>query len=379
MSLLHLVKGVQQLGHEPIVIFQAPHALLDRYTQLGMDISILAVRKPIRSNRKVLRLFARAVNFAASKIHAVTRIGKIISIIKTKSIQLLHLNNSTTLGYEWLIAAKLLGIPCVTHERGWQTNSSLLSRFLARRFDAIICISAAVKENLLSRGFKSSRIEIIHNGLDIQLFKNLSLDETQVRTEFGIDSGRPIVGIVGNLQRWKGQDVVLKAMTRIRILVPNVVCLIVGDSATSFAWDVAYHESLKTLVAAEGLEKNVLLTGYRRDVASYMNAMSIVIHASIDPEPFGRVLLEAMALSKPLIATRAGGVPEIVVNELTGDLYEPGNSSELADHLLTLLTDSEKGQTMGAAGYARVVSEFNAEKTTRKTVELYRVLCPALT
>jgi glycosyltransferase involved in cell wall biosynthesis len=108
---------------------------------------------------------------------------------------------------------------------------------------------------------------------------------------------------------------------------------------------------------------------------NYINALDIQVHASIDPEPFGRVLLEAMALSKPLVASNGGAVPEIVVHEHTGLLFEPGNPTALAAALRTLLADRPRAAAMGAAGRARLLAEFSIRHNVELTQALYeRVL-----
>jgi glycosyltransferase involved in cell wall biosynthesis len=119
----------------------------------------------------------------------------------------------------------------------------------------------------------------------------------------------------------------------------------------------------------------VIITGFKRDVANYINGLSVQIHASIAPEPFGRVLLEGMALGKPLVASNGGAVPEIVVDRETGLVFEPGNAEELADRVATLLEDPPLASRYGAAGRARLESAFSIAHNAERTQALYdRVL-----
>jgi hypothetical protein len=120
-----------------------------------------------------------------------------------------------------------------------------------------------------------------------------------------------------------------------------------------------------------GLSDRVFLTGYRANVADYVNALDVVIHASILPEPFGRVVLEGMALRKPVIGTRAGGVPDIIEDGTTGLLYTPGDDAALADCIARLVEDAKLRGSMGEAGYDRLVERFSVRRNVESTQQLY--------
>ena len=116
------------------------------------------------------------------------------------------------------------------------------------------------------------------------------------------------------------------------------------------------------------------MTGYRSDVADCVNALDVMIHASTDPEPFGRVLLEGMALRKPLVASRGGAVPEIVVDGETGLLFEPGDADDLDHALGDLVGNTGRRNRMGEAGYRRLIDEFGLDRNVERTQNLYRSL-----
>ena len=102
-----------------------------------------------------------------------------------------------------------------------------------------------------------------------------------------------------------------------------------------------------------------------------MNLMDVVIHASVLPEPFGRVLIEAMALKKPLIGARAGAVPEIIINNKTGLTFQPDNASNLASCIISLLKDPDLARNMGAEGYTRLIETFSIQSNVQKTTAIY--------
>jgi glycosyltransferase involved in cell wall biosynthesis len=177
-----------------------------------------------------------------------------------------------------------------------------------------------------------------------------------------------LVGIIGNIKPWKGQDVAIRALGLLRDEFPNVTCLLVGDTSPG---DVPYRDKIESLIKELGLDGRDIITGYRTDVADYIAALEIQIHASIDPEPFGRVLLEGMALNKPLVASGGGAVPEIVVHGKTGLLFEPGRPDALAAAVRSLLMDPALAASMGRAGRARVASDFSIEHNVHEIQTLY--------
>jgi glycosyltransferase involved in cell wall biosynthesis len=155
---------------------------------------------------------------------------------------------------------------------------------------------------------------------------------------------------------------------------PELTFAFVGDSSPA---DAAYRREVEALVDELGLRGRVLITGYRTDVASYVAALEVQIHASVAPEPFGRVLLEAMALSKPLVASGGGAVPEIVVDGETGLLFEPGDPASLATALRSLLGEPARAEAMGRAGRRRLEREFSISHNVAETQRLYDRLLSA--
>jgi glycosyltransferase involved in cell wall biosynthesis len=149
--------------------------------------------------------------------------------------------------------------------------------------------------------------------------------------------------------------VVIRAIGILRDRFPDLVCLLIGDTSPD---DSAYRVQILQQIADAGLAGRVLVTGFRPDVANYIAASEILVHASVNPEPFGRVLLEGMALHKPLVASNGGAVPEIVVDGETGLLFTPGDPESLAGRLQELLEDSARLERMGQAGYLRMSGEF---------------------
>jgi glycosyltransferase involved in cell wall biosynthesis len=316
------------------------------------------------------RLVAKGLNFGRGLVIEPVRLA---ALLRRERIDLVHLNNSIIRNHPWMVAAYLAGVPCITHERGINERFPMRARLLARSLRSVICISAAVRENFETRGLGQLRLVTIHNGLD-PASMNPTRPESAIRRELGCGPLQRLVGMIGNLRRWKGQDVVIRAVGLLRDEFPDLVCVLVGDTSPA---DAAYRKEVDSLIETLQLRQRVIITGYRDDVANYIAPLEIQIHASVSPEPFGRVLLEGMAMSKPLVASGGGAVPEIVIDGHTGLLCEPGSPESFAAALRSLLKNPARGAAMGQAGHQRLCAEFSIQHNVIETQALYdRLLSP---
>lgn len=369
-SLFYLVSGLDKTRFVPIVIFLSPNDLVPKFEEAGIDTRVFRSRKPVTTKNRLIRPFFRLFNFLNAKIHSVRSIVRYTRFLRSEGADLLHLNNSIELSSEWMMAAKLAGVPCVTHERGLLDHYARIPRMLAPSLRAVLCISKAVRENLVDKNFGSLPLHTVPNGLDPKAMK-ITKSVESIRAQYGVVDDKRLIGIVGNIQAWKGQDVLIRAMIQLRSAFPNLVCLLIGDVSPHDASDQKFHQQLQGLVQDNGLQNHVVLTGYRQDVANHVNALEILVHTSVEPEPFGRVLLEGMALCKPIVASRAGGVEEIVLQDVTGLLCTPGNSDEYANSIARLLSDAQYRSRMGEAGYQRLVAEFDIAQNVKTTEKIY--------
>jgi len=375
-SLLFLIQGLKGTRYRPFVVFHRANPLQPRFTEAGADVLVLEKRPPIRfravdsafrRRHPVVAvpvvLLQRALNFA----RFLATVLQFARLLRTQRIGLLHLNNSVTGSHEWMLAALVTRTPYVVHERGINERFSFLARLLAPRASAVICISQAVRANLVEHRVALDNLRVIENGLDPAEVAPRSAPE-DVRRSLGIDERSRVIGIVGNIKEWKGQEVVVRALPAILARVPPVVCVFVGSASEP---DRAYEASLRDLISHLGLDAHVIFTGYREHVADFLNVMEVPIHASILPEPFGRVLLEAMALRKPVVGSRAGAVPEIIEYGVTGYTFAPRDSDELSSHVIDLLERPSAARAFGEAGYARLLERFSITANVSRTLRLY--------
>ena len=366
-SLLYLASSLDRSRFEPVVAFSAETPLRRSFHEAGIRTILRPLSAAAKYRGSLGRLLAKGVNFSRG---FVTEPLSLARLLRAEDIDLVHLNNSIVRNHPWMVAAKIAGVPCITHERGINSRYSSRTRWLARGLKAVVCISAAVRDNCVAHGLGCLPLVTIPNGLDPSAIA-VTRTSAEVRGEYNIGPEQPLVGIIGNIRWWKGQEIVVRALGLLRDEFPDLACLMVGAASPE---DASYLKELEDLIEKLQLRGKVVITGYRSDVANYIAALNIQIHASISPEPFGRVLLEGMALGKPLVASNGGGVPEIVVHGQTGLLYEPGNPEALASALRTLLIDAGRAAAMGRAGRQRLEARFSVRQNVEATQALYERL-----
>jgi len=195
-----------------------------------------------------------------------------------------------------------------------------------------------------------SRIEVVYPSVELDRFDPERLPPpARLRTALGLPVDGPIVGIVGRLQRWKGMHVLVEAMPEVLRHFPDCCCVVVGGD---HALEPEYPQFLRERIASLGLERQVRLVGLQRNVHEWMQAMDVVVHAS-DNEPFGIVVLEAMALGKPLVAGANGGPTEVITDGKDGLLVPFGDAPALARAICRYLSDGEFARRTGETARVR--------------------------
>lgn len=231
-----------------------------------------------------------------------------------------------------------------------------LANWKARK---VIVNSMATGEAFASVGGNAERISVAYPGVDEAPFVGISADTVAaIRSEIRAGSA-PLIGVFGRLSQWKGQAVFIDAIAKL----PGVIGVIVGGPLFGHE---AYAAELEGKVASLGLSDRIRFLGFRKDVPLLMSAMDVVVHSSIAPEPFGRVVVEGMLAGKPMVASAAGGVLEIIADGKTGWLYEPGNADALAATLQSILQDSDKAAAIANAGQLRARDTFTVAASVKQ-------------
>ena len=379
-SLLYLVKGLDRARFEPIVLFYTEHSLLPAFREAGIETLVWTRAKPVTFGARLgdrlppLRPPAMILQKAANMgrgfmLPALER----ASFIRKRGIDLVHLNNTILFNHDWMLAARLTRTPCVTHERGINERYPPLARFFGRGLDAVICISEAVRTNMRERGADFGNLVTILNGLDPNAMR-FEVPPEQIRARYGIQPDAAVIVMLGNIKAWKGQETLVRAIARVRDAYPAVKCLLVGGTSPS---ERDYETTLRALVSSLGVQDEIVFTGFQQNVGDFIRASDVVAHASIEPEPFGRVILEAMACRKPVIGSRAGAIPEIIVEGETGVTFPPGDDAALARAIVSVIGDRARARQMGDKGFERLSREFHIRQNVESTVRLYDRLLSA--
>jgi len=278
---------------------------------------------------------------------------------RARAAELLYANSQKA----WVVAALVAWWdrkPVIWHLRDILSSrrfSALQRRaaiFLANRVASRVLVnSAATGEAFIAVGGRRDLLRIVYNGIDEVPFEAVrDADVARLRRKLEIGDG-PLVGLFGRLAPWKGQHVLLDALEQL----PDVHALLVGDALFG---EHEYRELLRERADRPLLRGRVKFLGYRTDVAELMKAVDVVVHTSTEPEPFGRVIVEAMLAERPVIATSGGGVDEIVAHGEDGLLVAAGDARALAHAIRLLAVDRDRARRLAAAGLRKATARFVA-------------------
>jgi len=310
----------------------------------------------------------------ARNLRDVGAFGRLRRLVRDENIDLVHAHLTYAATWGGLLA-RMTGVPCVATLHTGPVENAAWSRdairerllgFVADRWcAAVVAVSEAARAQHAQRGrIPAGRMRVIHNGVDVEAFLGAAR-RNEVRRVLGLETGQPTLLAVSALRPGKGLEVVLRAMALIARDRPEARLLIAGEGTL--------RARLEQQAAELGIAGSVRWLGLRRDIADLLSAADLFVLAS-RRDAFPTVLLEAMAAARPVVATRVGGIPEIVEHGETGLLVEAGDPEALAAAAGVLLDDPERAAAFGAAGRDRVRRHFSTARWTRHLVALYKDL-----
>lgn len=382
LSLEVLVHGLRQEAYAPILLTAQPE---EDMQELFPEIKVQHRRMPqpwvddrwYRHIRKwgMMRIGAvsravRAGRFLYWMVaHTLTEAVAYARFARQQGVRLIHLNNNLESQLAGILAARILGIPCVAHARSFQ-QVDRVTRLYARMVSHHIAISTAIRDNLIDMGVSPADISIIQDDVDLTPYNALQ-GRAALFDDIGIPRDAPVFGIFGRIVRWKGVKEFVDACRHVLARHPDAYALIVGDRSDG---EEEYQAEVSELISRSGLDGRVVMTGYQKNIAELMASMEVVVHASIEPEPFGRVVIEAMAARRPIVATAAGGPIDIVKDGETGLLVPPGDVTAMGHAISRLLDDPFLAAEMGERGRARVERYYSAGSVARQLEPIYEML-----
>ena len=306
-------------------------------------------------------------------------LGQLVRLIRRERPHVVHTHTSKA-GVLGRVAARLCRAPVVVHTPHGHVFHSYESRVRTALFIGAerLCGRLADRQIALTEGCRrdhlalriapADRFVTIHSGVDFSPFEAARPRREAVRRELGLPPGAMVLGTVGRLAPIKGQRYLLEAFAALRQSAPRLQLLLVGDGEL--------RADLEQLAERLGCREQTRFLGLRRDVPELLAAMDLFALPSLN-EGMGRVLLEAMALELPIVATEVGGIPDLVEDGETGLLVPPGDSVALGEAIQRLLAAPELAKRLGRQGKARATPHYSQEAMVARIEALYRELLAA--
>jgi glycosyltransferase involved in cell wall biosynthesis len=243
----------------------------------------------------------------------------------------------------------------------FRLKGNSFSRWKYRQVDCFIAASDAIRQMLVADGVAAERSVTVHEGIDVE--RVAATPPVNVHEAFFLPHGAPVVGNVAALVPHKGQRHLIEAARQVVQEMPDVRFVILGEGELRDALERQVHE--------HHLQKHVLLPGFRTDVVGCIKGFDLFAMSSVT-EGLGTSLLDAMACARPIVATTAGGIPEIVEEGVNGVLVPPRDHAAMAGAILRMLKDADLRRRMGDAGLARVASRFDVDRMVAETAAVYQ-------
>jgi glycosyltransferase involved in cell wall biosynthesis len=276
-------------------------------------------------------------------------------------VALVHTHSSVD---SWLatLAARAVRVP-VVRSRHVSIPVRRRRALVYRLAHRVLTSSEGIATALARAGVDPARIVAMPPGVDLQAF-HPGVSGASVRRELGLTG--PAVGIVADLRSSKGHRYLLEAAPAILAAVPGTRFLIVGDGVG--------RADIRGRIEALGLARHVLMTGFRRDVPEVLAALDVLALPSIRSEATSQVLLQALSVGTPVVATTVGGSPEVIRDGETGLLVPPADPARLAGAIIALLADPDRARAMARAGQAAVRERYSLDAVMARTAGVYRDL-----
>lgn len=344
LHLLSLGAQLRQRGHRVVIAARPDGWVIQRARALGLETFEATVRR-----QQDWTDFARYRDF-----------------LRRERVDVLHAHTN----WDAVVpaaAARRAGVP--VNVLSWhlpfpfkrRLGGHLISTWL---YDRMVAVSDSVRDRHVRHGVPPGKIVTIHHGTDIPAFDALTRPRAAVRAEFGLSPAHVAVGIAGRVSKEKGHRDLLAALCRLAPAHPSLRVVVIGSGIE--------EAPLREFAAELGVAGQVIFTGFREDVNDVLNAVDVVTVPSTWEEPCSAVVQQGMVLGKPVVGTRMGGTPEMIVENETGLLVPPSDPDSLAAALARLADDAALRARMGALGRARVEAQFSLSVMTDRIEDLYR-------
>ncbi|AZQ65918.1 glycosyltransferase [Silicimonas algicola] len=363
-----VIDGLGRGGAERLLALYAPAIRALGYRAIVVTLQV----RDGNAEAEKLRAAGIAVRHVElTKLRNVTELRKVIACIREPKPSVIHthLEAATVVGG---IASAVLRVPAVTtlhtleHPTGINRASFrlwVLRLLLTHIYDRVLCLSDTIADEAREHGLRRAPLVTLPNGI----LPPESLDDRctvrkRLRAELGISEGALVVVTVAVLRPPKGVDRLLAAMSYVLASVPDAILLVVGDGSE--------REQLEQQTRDQGIAHRVVFTGFREDVYDLLRSSDLFVLPTLwDTLP--TVVIEAMFASLPIVASRVGGIPDMVEHGVQGALVPPGDVPALASAILGMLTDARRRETIGLAALRRAETDFSLSIQVQKLADLY--------
>jgi glycosyltransferase involved in cell wall biosynthesis len=374
IAIYNVIRYLDRSRYHPIACLFAEGPLADQLRAAGVETHVLSLDRSVSTVKKD-SLGLRSLLHLGTTLKTLGFIWTIARFIRETKPDLVH-TNSLKADIIGGLAARIARVPVV-----WHVRDRITPEYLPRRVVQIFRLLCGLIPNYVVANSEATlntielprrlRAAAIYSGIDLQNSIHVVHDGTPIS-----DAGEPrsvperprLIGLVGRISPWKGQHIFLKAAAEVHWRFPDVRFQIVGAALFS---EHAYEQEIRELCTSLKLDGVVEFTGFRKDVSNVVRNFDVLVHASTIGEPFGQVVIEGMAAAKAVIATDGGGVPEIVLDGVTGLLVPMDDAPAMAQAMIRLIEESNFAKQMGRLARERAVERFGIERTVAHVEGLY--------
>ena len=365
MNILQVISSNVAGGRE---LFCVPVSL--KLKEKGHKVSIMC-RKGSPVEAEALRRGIDVIHTGFNWYFNPVEILRAARAIKAGGFEIIHSHWTRDVSNLIVAAAFAGGVPivCTKHVYSTQMKKDLFHAWAAARLKVMMCVCELVRKNLLDTvPIAPAKVVTIYNGIDTKEEWRPGKFGGSFRKESGIGENAFLVCMAGRVNSGKGQHVLVAAAKKVLAVHPEAVFVFAGRPEGPE--EEKYYEGLVFDVKEAGLEKQIRFLGFRSDLPSIMDASDAVVMCSVF-ETFGLVLIQGMAMEKPVIGTNAGGVPEIITDGSNGLLFEYGDHEKLAELLIGLIENPGKRKLLGTAARRTVEEKFELADTVKAIEKIY--------
>lgn len=359
--LLELIKGLNKDKYEPFIILPNDGELVDKLRDENINVII--------ENYPILRRKYFNVKGIINYCYNYKKYSKkIVRYIEENKIDIVHINTSAVL--EGCYIKKKTGVRVIWHIHEILLKPKIISKFIykaiAKYADEVICVSNAVKKHF-EEITKRKNATVIYNGVDNKKF-NSNINSEYLRKEFKIKNNELVIGMIGRINAWKGQEDFIDAMEIVLKEIPNARALIVGGVYEGQEWR---RKELEDKIKKSIYYNRITMSDFRKDSPNIHNLIDIFVLPSTNPDPLPTVILEAMACGKPVVAYRHGGVCEMVVDGFNGYFANVRDINDMASKIIKIANDENIRKKMGENAVQRQRTMFSLESYIDNFEKIY--------